>query len=240
MSEMSENKKRDIPVWLGILLITIGVLGAGWFVWSQVSGFWSAPSGIFTIEGVDPGARPRAQARRQPMNQPPRPQGNIREISKTQWRARTPAFSLDVKQAAGKLAMVLSGSSVRALPDDAQWVVVSRGRLDDKSGAAIGLSAEQVRQFKALPTNIRHDLTLFDAQTQQLQVVFQKYLDATPAQKPAAGQEVSVAINQVGLAATPLLAQQLQGTYDNFIKSITPAQWASLKQLATTPPATTN
>ena len=238
MSEMSENKKRDIPVWMGILLIIVALLGAGWFVWSQTSGFWSAPSGVFTIEGVEPGARPQPQARRQFQNQPA-PQANIREISKTQWRTRTPAYTLDTKQEAGKLNMVVSASSMRVLPDDAQWIVVSRGRLDDQAGAAIGLSAAQMSQFKALPTNIRHELTLTDAQLKQIQDPFRKYLDALPPQKVAAAQEVSVALNLVGQAATPALAQRIAATYETYKKSITPDQWAKLKQLASTAPVGT-
>lgn len=235
-TETSEKKTRDIPLWLGILAILIGVAGAGWFVWSQVSGFWSAPSGIFKIEGVQPGRRAQAQ-RQQPQQMQAVQQANIREINKTQWRVRSAAYSLDVKQAAGKLNMTMTASSMRVLPADAQWVVVSRGRLDEKAGTAMGLSAAQIAAFKALPTNIRHELPLADPQVQQLRDAFQKYLDAAAPQKPATGMQVEAIMNQVGVAATPQLTQRIQASYDDFKKSITTEQWTKLNQLASAPAA---
>jgi len=233
--ETSEKKRRDIPLWLGILAITIGVAGAGWFVWSQVSGFWSAPSGVFKIEGVQPGRRAQGQPRQQQMQAVQ--QANIREINKTQWRVRAAACTLDVKQDAGKLNMTMTASSMRVLPADAQWVVVSRGRLDEKTGTPMGLSAAQIAAFKALPTSIRHELPLADPQVQQLRDSFQKYLDAAAAQKAATGMQVEAVMNQVATAATPLLTQRIQAAYDTFKKSITTEQWTKLNQLASAAPA---
>ena len=234
MSETAEKKKRDLPLWVGILLVAIGLAGAGWFVWSQVSGFWSGPSGVFTIEGVDPSARP--QPRRQ--GPPPRPQVTVREMSKTEWRARTAAFNMDVKKGTdGKLSLVVSASTTRVLPADWQWVMVAKPRLSDAVAGQIGLSAEQVRQFKALPTNIRHQLSITDAQNQQLVAAFEKYLAAADPQKPAAEQELAAAMNACGQAALPALTQQLQSQYDRYTKTLKPDQWAKLRQLTTAPPA---
>ena len=47
------QKKRDLPIWAGILVVAIGLSLAGWFIWSQVSGFWSGPSGVFQIPGAN-------------------------------------------------------------------------------------------------------------------------------------------------------------------------------------------
>jgi hypothetical protein len=234
MSQTVEKKKKDLPVWAGILLIAIGVLGAGAFVWWQVSGFWSRPSGVFSIEGVEPGVRP--QVRRGQMA-PPRVALNVREISSTQWRVRTQAYTLDVKKDNGNLVPAMSVSSMRVLPEDAQWVMVSKPRLDNAAAQQIGLSADQVAKFKALPTNIRHDMTLTSDQAQQLKTSFQKYLDAPANQKQDIEQEVSNTINSVGQAGMPALAGSIQAKYDEFKKTVTPDQLAKLKQLATAAPA---
>src|SRR5512138_1309261 len=149
MAEQVLEKKHDIPLWLGIALVVIGLAGAGWFIWSQTSGFWTGSSGVFTIEGVTPGAPPRGRAT--PVLQQ---QNAVRQLNDTSWRVRSGLASLTVrKNPQGQFNITMSLFAMRALPADAQWVLVTRGRLDDAAAKQIGLAPAQVRQFKALSTS---------------------------------------------------------------------------------------
>jgi hypothetical protein len=236
MTQTAQPKKRDLPVWLGITLIVIGVAAAGWFVWSQFSGFWTGPKGVFTIQGVDPG---QAQFRPMPGVRQVRPQPSVREISKTEWRVRNLANSMTVtKGTDGKLAIGMMVSSLKVLPDDASWVLISRSKLTPASAKDIGLTPAQMKQFKDLPTQMGHRLPLTDAQTEQLRATFQKWLDCDPAQRDQVDREVAAKVGEVGQAAAPSLVKKLQDQYASCKSAITPEQWAKLKALSTAPPST--
>ncbi len=236
MAEQVVEKKRDIPLWLGIALVVLGLAGAGWFIWTQTSGFWTGSSGVFTIEGVTPGAPPRARAM-QPRGLPPQ-QNAVRQLNDNSWRVRSGLASLTVrKNPQGQFNITMSLFAMRALPADAQWVLVTRGRLDEAAAAQIGLTPAQVKQFKALPTSPSFAVTPSAEQLKQLQDAFKAYSDATGTGKDAADRQLATLADQIGSQLLPPLQQRVQGEYDAARKSITTEKWDRLRALSTAAPA---
>lgn len=233
MSETSEGSKRDMPLWAGIAIISLGVLIAGWFIWSQVSGFWSGPSGVFQIPGVDPNAVQRAPRQAMRAQRPTA----VREINKGEWRVRAVPYSLIVREADGKQSVVLNVSSTRLLPPDAQWVLVTKPRLDATTAQQLGLTEAQVRRFKGLPTSMAHRLNPSAEQTQQLQQAFKKWREASPTEKEAVDREVSDLTTKIGQTLLPATQAELAKAYEDAKREITPEKWAKLKSMGTSAPA---
>lgn len=147
------QKKRDIPLWLGIALVVLGAGIASWFIWTQVSGFWTGPSGVFTIQGVDSSTVARAQGNpRRQLPPPPARQNIVRQINDTSWRARIGGFSLTADKQGESFKISILAGTAQFLPKDATWVFAARTKLTPPVAKEIGLTAEQVKQFRALPT----------------------------------------------------------------------------------------
>lgn len=163
----------------------------------------------------------------------------VREINKTEWRVRAVPYSLVVRQPDGKpVNLSMNVSSTRLLPADAQWVLVTKPRLDDKAAASIGLTPAQVKQFKALPTSMAHRLTPSAAQNQQLEQAFDKWRKADAAQKPAADTALSDLTTSIGQSLLPALQTELNKSYEDAKRTLTPEKWEKLKGLGTSAPAT--
>lgn len=233
--QVDTQKKRDIPLWLGIALVAIGVGIAGWFVWSQVSGFWSGPSGVFTIEGVDPNAGGNAGAvRRAPVavRQPA-----VRQINDTSWRARSGIFTLTAKKDGDAVKIGILAGSAQILPRDSQWVLMARGRLNADMAKEIGLNDAQVKAFKALPTSLTVTLSPSAEQLKELTDLFQKYIAAPENERDPLDRLIATELEKTGKALIPAAKDQLQAKYDEFRKTVNDDQWEKLKGLGTSAPA---
>lgn len=237
MTQQAEvQTKRDIPLWLGIALVVLGVGIAGWFVWSQVSGFWTGPSGVFTIEGVDPSAgRNSGMAQRRapaPVRQPA-----VRQINDTNWRVRSGIFSLTAKKDADALKIGILAGSAQILPKDSQWVLMARGRLNADTAKEIGLTDAQVKAFKGLPTSLTVNLNPAPDQLQAMTDLFQKYIAAAESERDPIDRLIATELDKTGKALLPSAKTELQGKYDAFRKTVTDEQWEKLKGLGTSTPA---
>jgi len=239
MSE-ANKPKRDIPLWAGILVVLIGLAVAGWFIWSQVSGFWGGPTSVFQIPGVDPQA---AQARTRPPRQQDRQQQsqqrtpNIREVSSSEWRMRATPFSVIIRRPNPDqpTTITISVSSTRLLPPDAQWVAIARTKLEDEQVVSqIGLNRQQVQAFRRLPISMSHQMPLTDTQTQEMQAAFQKWFDAQPPAKDVAATELAGLLRTIGQQQLPEVETRIRTMYEQYQSSVTPEQWESLKQLGVT------
>ena len=232
------HKKRDIPLWLGIALVILGVGIATWFIWSQVSGFWSGPSGVFTIQGVDPNAvrnpsmgNPRRQSPglvRQPI---------VRQVSDTSWRARVGGiFSLTADKEGDNLKLCIRAGTAQFQPKDATWVFAARTRLTPQVAKDIGLTDQQAKQFKALSTATMVDLKPTPDQLKSISDLLTQYIAAPPAQRDPFDRQIGAELDKIGKALLPAAKTTLQEQYDSFRKTVTDAQWEKLKALATAPP----
>ncbi|HWH71529.1 MAG TPA: hypothetical protein VNT26_19285 [Candidatus Sulfotelmatobacter sp.] len=238
MTQQAEvQKKRDIPLWLGIALVVLGVGIAGWFVWSQVSNFWTGPSGVFTIQGVDPnagaGGNP-GMVRRAPVavRQPA-----VRQINDTNWRVRSGIFSLTAKKEGDALKIGILAGSAQILPKDSQWVLMARGRLTADAAKEIGLNDQQVKAFKALPTSLTVNLNPAPDQLKAMTDLFEKYIAASDSEKDPIDRLIAAELDKTGKALLPTAKTQLQEKYDAFRKTVTDEQWEKLKGLGTSTPA---
>ncbi len=229
-----DQKKRDIPLWLGITLVAIGVVIASWFIWSQVSGFWTGPSGVFTIQGVDSATARQAPPRR-PMP-PVQRQPVVRQINDTNWRARIGQFSLTAKKEGDAIKISILAVTAQILPKDAQWVLMARGALNAQAVKSIGLTDQQARQFKSLPTGAMVNLNATPEQLKPLSDLFAKYAGVPAAERDAVDRLIGAELNKTGNALLPGAKATLQAQYDAFRKTVTDAQWEKLKALAAAPP----
>lgn len=235
MTQQAEvQTKRDIPLWLGIFLVVLGVGIAGWFVWSQVSGFWTGPSGVFTIQGIDPSAASPSVVRRPPVavRQPA-----VRQINDTNWRARSGIFSLTAKRDGDNLKIGILAGSAQILPRDSSWVLMARSRLNADAAQQIGLSDQQVKAFKALPTSLTVNLNPSADQIKAMSELFAKYIAAADGDKDPVDRLIAAELDKTGKTLLPTAKEQLQGKYDSFRKSVTDEQWEKLKTLGTSTPA---
>jgi hypothetical protein len=234
--QVQDKRKRDIPLWTGIALVVVGLGIASWFIWSQVSGFWSGPSGVFTIQGVDPAAvRPQpGPQRRQPLAQR---QPVVRQINETSWRARSGLFSLTVRKEGDALRMSILAGSAQLLPNDAQWVMMSRGRLNAQAIKDIGLTKEQATQFRALPAAMTINLNATPEQLKQLNDLLTKYIAVPAAERDVVDRLIGAELDKVGKSLLPGAKTSMQEQYNSFRKTVTDAQWEKLKALATAPAA---
>ena len=239
MAETSDGtKKNDLPVWLGIALILLGLSAGGWFLWTQITGYWSGPSGVFSIEGVAPAVQayvPPANSSRNPRTR--NPGGNasaIRQVGKTTWRVSGGAFKLLV-QSTDKLQITLSSYMQEALPADAKWVSVVRVRLTPAAVTQLGLSEKQVQQIRDLPVYAELRFSLTDAQLEPLKQIWQRYLAADAGARSSIETELIYQMNQIGKAQVPGMVQKVQQQYKVAQDSMTPQQWEQLKALAAAP-----
>lgn len=237
MAESSDGtKKKDLPLWLGISLILLGLAGGGWFIWSQITGYWSGPSGVFSIEGV----APSVQAYVPPQRNPGRPRmmgGNVspvRQVGKTTWRVQGGPFKLLV-QNADKLQLTLSTYMQNALPDDARWISMARVRLTPATASQMGLTEKQAKLIRDLPVYAELRFVLTDAQLEPLRQIWQKYQAADSNSKSSIEAELIYQMNQIGKAQTPAMVQKIKQQYKEAQDSMTPQQWEQLKALANAP-----
>ena len=86
-SEMTVEvkRRRDIPRWVGVAVVLIGLGAGGWFIYWQLSGYFGGKARIFTIPGVDPTAVRMAQTPQQPNWSQMDP---IRPTDNNAWRVR--------------------------------------------------------------------------------------------------------------------------------------------------------
>ncbi|GEM_PF-6622934 len=234
--QAQEQKKRDIPLWLGIALVVLGVGIASWFVWSQVSNFWTGPSGVFTIQGVDPAvARSQAGPRRRQPQPPPARQLYVRQINDTHWRARIGMFSLTAEKQAEALKISILAGTAQIMPKDQPWVFAARSRLTTQAIKDIGLTDQQVKQFKVLPTAVMINLNATPDQLKPLTDLFTKYIAVPAAERDPVDRLIATELDKTGKSLLPATKTALQQQYDAFRKTVTDAQWEKLKALGTLP-----
>ena len=160
----------------------------------------------------------------------------MREVSATEWRVRAEAYSLIVRRPeGGQTSIIMTVASPRLLPADAQWVVVTKPRVNSEAAKAIGLTAEQVRQFVALPTAMTQRLTPSLTQKAQLEQAFTKWLD-NPRGRWSFDRELGELTTSVGNSLLPALQAEIAKSYDQARESIAPEKWAKLKELGMSAP----
>jgi hypothetical protein len=225
--------KRDIPMWAAIAVVAVGLLGAGWFIWSQTSGFWSGRGGVFTIEGVPAKADTPPRTYR-----PPQVQTFVRQVDDNNWRARAGVHTLIARRQNGVLNVSMQTFSQKSLPADSQWMVMARGRLST-TGKDLGLTKQQIAAIRALPTSPTFNVALTTDQRQALTQAMEKYLTADAAQKPAADREVAQKLAELGKETLPTLEEGAKKAYSDLQASMGPDQWSKLKAIATAVPSAT-
>ena len=244
MTEQVAPKKKDIPLWVGILLILLGVGGAGWFVWSQVSGFWSGPRGVFTLEGA-PTAQPAAGQR------PNRPQQGqegqapaVRQLNNPNtWRvtAGRNVYAVVRKKDAGfniDFRLLLQ----QPLPPDAPWLNILRRRIAEKTTLVqeLGISEEQAKMINALPTTTTLQADLDDAQKKALSDLFAKYVAAEGQQKSMVDREVGRNFGEIGQKALPAMERKVRKQFADLKASLGDEKSKQLRDYITSPtPAVT-
>lgn len=242
--QVETAKKRDIPLWLGIGLVVLGLAAAGWFVWSQTNGFWTGSGGVFTIEGSDPSAgggggggvvRPMRGMRRQ-ASAPPT--GAIFQHGNS-FTVRTGPFGGLIKKGDGNTPRVtISVSMPDILPEDYKWLSVIRQKFDDVEAVkAMGLTPKEAEKLKALPVSTRFSLTPSKEDLATLTQIAAKYIAADAAAKMPLDQEFAKALTDIGGRLSKDIPAQVKSDYAAAETAITTERWAKLKAYAVDAPA---
>jgi hypothetical protein len=233
------QKKKDLPLWLGLGLILLGLLAAGWYVWSQTNGFWTGAGGVFTIEGPPPAdGKPTIRMRRQPTTQPP--SGAIVQRGGSSYMARSGPYGALIRKVDGAARVNISVSLPDALPDDHKWITIVQPKLGDAASVkAMGLAPKEVDKLKALPISTRFGLSPAKDDLAKLTQIADRYIAADPAARPPIDREFALALSDIGQRLAKDVPAQVKRDYAAAEQMLTTERWQKLKAYAVAPPPPT-
>ena len=224
------TKRRDMPLWLGIAIVCLGLGGAGWFLWSQVSGFWSGPKGVFTIDGTAQPMRPQmvgGQPRMRPNRQRAMPA--IRQTSPTTWVARVGLLTAILRVEKTQTRVFLS-TYLAPQPKEAAELILARGRFNRDVEAKIGITPDQNALIARLP-NL--PVTITPDELAKLTATWQRYIAAQPADRAPIEVEITQQLTTLSQQYVPAAQQRFAA----MVKSFSPQQWDQIRALTIAPPA---
>ena len=243
--EQTNTRQRDIPLWLGLTLILLGLLAGGWFIYWQLSGYLAGKPRLFTIPGVEPGQYANMQpqpgmrftgnqtGQRFPGNRVPAPADDIRAVGNDSWRIRAGAMMLNVRKQGETLnfqGIILNPSIFH--PDYAM-TLLARTHLKPEQLTALGLTDEQLRLLSQVQGSaLTYPVKLEPADTDTLKPLFAEWQAAPDAAKPAKASAVAAAARKIAgqrlVAAKATAAAQV----DAFRKTFSDEAWQKLRDAA--------
>ena len=237
--EQTQTCKRDLPMWLGLTLILLGMLVGGWFIYWQLSGYFTGKPKMFTIPGAEPGQYHNTQPQprpRIPRNRVPAAAiSEIRSVDTDRWQVKAGAMMLNVHTQGGILTFQGNLLNPSIFHPDYSMTLLARTRLQPQQLTALGLSDEQLRLMKQVQGSaLAYPVDLQPADTDTLKPLFAQWQAASDSAKPANASAVvaagrKIAAQRLAAAKTTAAAQ-----VDAFRKTFSDAEWQKLRDAALT------
>lgn len=237
--EQTETRPRDLPLWLGLTLICLGLIAGGWFVYWQLSGYLAGKPRLFTIPGVEPGqyaAMQQQPAQRVPgqrmpgVGVPPPPARDIYPSGSDAWRIRAGVMTLNVRKQGDTLTFQGSIPNPASFHPDYTITLLAKTRLKPEQLTALGVTDEQLKLLKQVQGSLgSYPVRLAPADIDTLTPLFVQWQAAPDAQKPAKSTAVVAAArkitNQQVAAAKAVAAAQIGA----FRKTFSDETWQKLR-----------
>lgn len=234
--EQTDTRQRDLPLWLGLTLILIGLLAGGWFIYGQLSGYLAEKSNLFIIPGVEPGQYANMQPQpglRLPGNRVSAPADDIRAVGNDNWRISAGAMILNVRKQGEAISfqgIILNPSPFH--PDYAM-TLLARTRLKPEQLTALGLTDEQLRLLRQVQGSaLTYPVKLEPADTDTLKPLFTEWQAAADNAKPAKASAVAAAARKIAGQRLADAKATAAAQIDAFRKTFSDEAWQKLRDAA--------
>ncbi len=240
--EQTQTRSRDIPLWLGLTLIALGLVAGGWFIYWQLSGYLAGKPRLFTIPGVEPGQYAAMQpqpAQRVPGQRvpgvrvaPPPPQ-DIYSVGADTWRIRAGAMALNVRKQGDTVSFQASILNPATFHPDYAMTLLAKTRLKPEQLTALGVTAEQLKLLKQVQGSaLTYPARLDPADIDTLTPLFAEWQAATDADKPAKSTAVVAAARKIANARVAAAKAVASAQVGAFRKTFSDEAWQKLRDAA--------
>ena len=244
--EQTETRSRDLPLWLGLTFIALGMVAGGWFIYWQLSGYLAGKPRLFTIPGVEPGQYASMQpqpatrvpgqrmAGMRPPSPPPPPQ-DIRSTGNDAWRIYAGAMNVNVTKSKRGDTFNFQAYILNPSPFHPDYNTTMRAKtvLKPDELTALGLTDEQLKLLKQVQGSaLTYPARLEPADIDTLTPLFAEWQAAADSDKPAKSIAVVTATRKIAnarVAAAKAIASAQVGA---FRKTFSDEAWQKLRDAA--------
>ncbi len=241
MPQANLERRRDLPIWLSLLIILACLAGGGWFVrWYFDSAPISRTVSVPTAQPRDNDTPAERRERRAPSvrRQSPltaqSPDG-VASLGNRQWNAKSGDVLLSARGLGNETRITLS--YLRGdVPDDQQrMLLLARRRLAFDPGIreALEITPEQIEKLRAVSGFSGIGLT--DAETDRVRDAWQAYLSARGDARDPAQANLLALLRELGAAKLDDTRQAIATRTERIRAILTPEQLERFMSLSASP-----
>lgn len=229
--EQTQPTQRDLPLWLGMTLILLGLLAGGWFIYWQVSGYVQGRPRMFTIPGVDPATYANAAPRPRQVYAAPAVNGEIRPIGTGTWRVRAGAIQLDIRKQNDTVSVSAWVLNPSTLHPDYAITQLAKSRLSAQQLTELGVTPQQQDLLKQVQgAALSYPVKLPDADVAAIRSLFAAWQSASDNAKGGPANALMATVRKIAAQRIPEAKAAAASQVGAFRKTFSDDAWQKLRQ----------
>jgi hypothetical protein len=251
---MEEEKPRkfDLPLWLGLALIVLGIAGGVWFFYNQVSDYVAGTPRSFVIKGVNaadhvapptsraprigPGGRaPGGGGNLGGARRPPTNMGDeIRSIGSDTIRIRAGALLVNARFSTDKMTLTGSLLNAATLHPDFTITQLLKSRMRAALARELGLTDEQVGLLqKVRGSPMTYPVPFSAEEISSVKSLLDAWRSAPEANNTSQTAAVLEAVRRMAPAKTEAAKAGAAAEVGAFRQSVSDEGWQKIRQAVT-------
>jgi hypothetical protein len=240
----SKQSGFDLPLWLGLALILLGLGAGAWFVYGQVADYVAGKPKTFVIKGVNAAdyanVRPMPAARVSREGRGPRGMAGVslgdevRSIGAAAIRVRAGSLMLNVRGAGDSMTIAGSVLNAAMLHPDYPITQLLKSRVRGNALKGLGLGDEQIRLLSNVAGSPMTYPVRFDAaEVAALKPLLAAWKSAPDSSNQSQSRTLLTAVRKMSSAKVEGAKAAASSQVGAFRASVNDETWAKIREAVT-------
>jgi len=236
-------RRRDIPLWIGVTLIALGLGAGAWFVYGQIADYIAGKPHSFVIKGVNAAdyvnIRPTTPVRaptggRRGMGGMANMGDEVRAIGTDSIRVRAGAMMINIRYSGGTMTMAGSLLNAAVLHPDYTITQLLKSRIKGDALTSLGLSDAQKELLqKVQGSPMTYPIRFDESETAALKPLVEAWRSAPENAKASPAGALIGAIRKLLPGKTAAAKTAASDEVSAFRKSVNDDTWQKIRQAVT-------